>query len=263
MATPLPLGDALAPPSPPLAAASLSETNSNPASKRMLDEMNGSELKAVGIDNHDGPGKAKVKAHILAIPQEMRDEIYGYLFTDTIADISETVGEGAVRNSGILFSCKQLRAEATKPFYDLSTFYGATANCIVSLAKRLSDIPLYKRGIIKEVRWGVQGGPLPHQCDLLDLTYGDADWILTGRFPFVGEFEDLWGRLGSFEVFPRHVILVEYQKVGWPVVARQKTWFPMFFFELSAKARRGMIESAQREKKAEIPRWVSALNQSA
>ncbi|KJX99015.1 hypothetical protein TI39_contig378g00031 [Zymoseptoria brevis] len=141
MSTPLPLGDAIAPPRSPLAGASLSETNSNPANSSKFDEMNESEPKVIGTDNLKGPKTAKPKAHILTIPQDMRDLIYVHVFTNTIADISEKGGQGAVRKSGILFSCKQLRNEATKPFYELSTFHGDSATSIISWAEKLSSIP--------------------------------------------------------------------------------------------------------------------------
>ncbi|PPJ59130.1 hypothetical protein CBER1_01720 [Cercospora berteroae] len=83
----------------------------------------------------------------LTLPREIRDLIYDHLFTSNIVHLSLPTHP---RNIGLLRVNHQLRLEASKPFYNHTTFY--TDVRIASLYNWLQRLPTSTHGFLRNIR---------------------------------------------------------------------------------------------------------------
>ncbi|KAF2212675.1 hypothetical protein CERZMDRAFT_84326 [Cercospora zeae-maydis SCOH1-5] len=83
---------------------------------------------------------------LLTLPREIRDQIYHHLFTHNIVHLSLPTQP---RNIGLLRTSHQLRSEASKPYYNHTTFY--TDLVLANLYSWLQRLPASQHGHVRNI----------------------------------------------------------------------------------------------------------------
>ncbi|EME40598.1 hypothetical protein DOTSEDRAFT_27232 [Dothistroma septosporum NZE10] len=101
------------------------------------------------------------QANLLALPQELRDQIYHYVFEGLLVKLdARTVHR---RNAGLLATSRQLYIESVDLYYKSATFF-LTHDCVNGvesdekrLMKWLKALPSRRRKLIREIRYEFPG----------------------------------------------------------------------------------------------------------
>ncbi|KAK4494933.1 hypothetical protein PRZ48_014289 [Zasmidium cellare] len=89
------------------------------------------------------------KRHILSLPQEVRDIIYSFVFSEAVDLKPHTHQTATSRGAALLLTCKQVYQEGLKPYYQSATF---TYRPGFRLLKWIVNLPSPARASLREVR---------------------------------------------------------------------------------------------------------------